>query len=160
MTTLPLYKLPDEEFVDRWTKQLIDRRQQSRLGSGRTDNIQKSESELIKDLANVQYFGSVSIGTPPQSFQVVFDTGSSNLWVPKVGCTHCGIPFFGTPKSKYDHVQSTSYKADGKDFEIWYASGRVSGYFSEDDGMCIGITSNLAFRAVTQCMVFALSLVI
>eukprot|EP00980_Cylindrotheca_fusiformis_P031514 scaffold26495_cov103-Cylindrotheca_fusiformis.AAC.1 len=94
-------------------------------------SLSGGESEIIKDYANAQYFGSISIGTPPQSFQVIFDTGSSNLWVPKVGCKHCGIPFIAQ-KSKYDHGKSSTYAEDGKEFNIMYGSGSVSGFFSQD----------------------------
>ena len=93
--------------------------------------IGKDENEIIKDYANAQYFGSISLGSPPQSFQVIFDTGSSNLWVPMVGCKHCGIPFIA-PKSKYDHSKSHSYEEDGAKFEIMYGSGSVNGFFSKD----------------------------
>mmetsp|Transcript_1556 Transcript_1556/g.3150 ORF Transcript_1556/g.3150 Transcript_1556/m.3150 type:complete len:407 (+) Transcript_1556:110-1330(+) len=103
----------------------------SRQLRGEAATLQKGESESIKDYANAQYYGTISIGTPPQSFQVIFDTGSSNLWVPKVGCKHCGLPFIGK-KSKYDHQTSSTYLEDGTDFEIMYGSGSVSGYFSKD----------------------------
>jgi hypothetical protein len=63
--------------------------------------------------------------------------------VPKVGCSHCGNPLFGR-KSKYDHDSSSTYAADGADFNIRYGSGAVSGFWSADD---VVIAEDFTIRA-------------
>merc|ERR1712196_703580 len=86
-----------------------------------------SESIVINDFQNAQYYGEVQVGTPPQTFKVIFDTGSANLWIPnsKVGLV-------GLLKHKYDSSKSSTYIKKGSAFNIRYGSGYVSGIWSED----------------------------
>jgi len=82
---------------------------------------------VIHDYQNAQYFGPITVGTPGEQLQVVYDTGSSNLWVPEKKC--CS---FLTRHNLYHHKKSSTYSQNGTSFNIAYGSGPVSGYYSQD----------------------------
>ncbi|MFN9909024.1 MAG: pepsin-like aspartyl protease [bacterium] len=44
----------------------------------------------ITNFKGSQYYGTLSLGTPRKTFNVIFDTGSSNFWVPGAECDSAG----------------------------------------------------------------------
>lgn len=83
----------------------------------------------------VEYFGQVAVGSPPQYFKVVFDTGSGILWVPSHLCTG---------EACKDHtrlVEATddTFKVDRGFVNIKYGTGRMRGRRATDVVQVAGV---------------------
>eukprot|EP00658_Telonema_sp_P-2_P030046 TRINITY_DN22761_c0_g1_i7.p1 TRINITY_DN22761_c0_g1~~TRINITY_DN22761_c0_g1_i7.p1 ORF type:complete len:383 (-),score=87.31 TRINITY_DN22761_c0_g1_i7:173-1321(-) len=96
--------------------------------------------------ALVEYYGNVEIGTPPQTFTVVFDTGSGVLWVPSYKCTKCG------DRHKFDYADSSTFVKLEANEEMEYGGGHVTGDLVMDT---VTVAGNLTvpyqkFMAVTD----------
>ncbi|KAI9732737.1 MAG: hypothetical protein M1818_007471 [Claussenomyces sp. TS43310] len=80
------------------------------------------------------YTANVSVGTPPQSFILQIDTGSSDVWVPASNSTQCTgtAEGQGCPDGAFDASKSSTFidVAEG-DFNISYVdnSGSSGDYF-------------------------------
>ncbi|CAD6188730.1 unnamed protein product [Caenorhabditis auriculariae] len=116
-------------------------------------------NEGLSDYSNAQYYGPITIGTPPQNFQVLFDTGSSNLWVP---CANCPFGDIACQlHTKYNCQKSSTCTATGAPFEIQYGSGSMKGVvdndvvcFSHDKTWCTDKTQGFACATAEPGLAF------
>jgi len=98
----------------------------------------------LYDFMDTEYYGMASLGTPAQDFKILFDTGSSNLWVPSKHCQGC---WFST---HYDSSKSSSYKSNGTTFAIQYGSGSLEGFLSSDVFTVGSLKSTVTFGEATK----------
>jgi len=102
----------------------------------------------IFNYLDTEYYGDITIGTPGQEFGVVFDTGSSNLWVPSKECRLSAACYL---HHLFDNAKSSTYKNNGTKFNITYGSGAVVGYLGVDNVGVGGLTAKSAlFGQVTK----------
>ncbi|CAL8367744.1 unnamed protein product [Lota lota] len=101
----------------------------------------------LTNYLDTQYFGEISIGSPAQMFNVVFDTGSANLWVPSQSCSPFSTACF--THNRYDGSRSRTHIDNGTGFSIQYASGTVRGFLSEDVVVIGGIPVVQVFAEAT-----------
>ncbi|XP_015197904.1 pepsin A-like [Lepisosteus oculatus] len=99
-------------------------------------------NEPMTNDADLSYYGVISIGTPPQSFNVLFDTGSSNLWVPSVYCNSEAC----TNHNTFNPSQSSTYQSTSQTLTIQYGTGSMTGILGYDTVTVAGISvSNQIF---------------
>ncbi|KAL2093784.1 hypothetical protein ACEWY4_011096 [Coilia grayii] len=84
------------------------------------------------------YYGAISVGTPPQSVPVLFDTGSSNLWIDSVYCNSraCNVHQKFNPQSS----SSFHWTSPRRMFNLQYGAGGMTAYLGYDTVSVGGIS--------------------
>ncbi|KAH7885825.1 acid protease [Phlebopus sp. FC_14] len=104
------------------------------------------ENLIVNQGHDSSFYGSLAIGTPPYAFDVVLDTGSSDLWV---ASSSCGSSCAGS--ANFDPTKSSTFKSLNRDFSVTYGSGDASGTLSEDVVQMAGFSvTNQQFGSVTS----------
>lgn len=114
----------------------LDFKKEASGGSATAGRLIRRQKTLKVDITNeeILYFINVTIGTPPQSFSLQLDTGSSDIWIPAITADVC----VQTPErcsfGAFDPNLSSSAKLIGQGaFSISYQdSSAVDGDFFSD----------------------------
>ncbi|KAK3284678.1 hypothetical protein CYMTET_7685 [Cymbomonas tetramitiformis] len=130
--------VPEADVAPQMTRLSLEKMEMSRdavkkqgasLNARYVGNDANGDDVMLYDYQNAQYYAEIKIGTPGETFKVVMDTGSSNLWVPGHKCY--SIPCFTHPT--YHPAKSSTYQANGTAFSIQYGSGSLTGVFDTDN---------------------------
>ncbi|KAI8369709.1 aspartic peptidase domain-containing protein [Blakeslea trispora] len=77
---------------------------------------------------DLAYLIDIQLGTPPQPFTLLLDTGSSGTWVPIHGCgRYCGYP-----ENTFNPNNSSTFTPSNLLFNIRYGEGFSRGFYGKD----------------------------
>ncbi|RDX49668.1 acid protease [Lentinus brumalis] len=121
----------------------------SKYGAGGANTKRASGLNLLTNQnADSSFYGSIAAGTPPISYNVILDTGSSDLWLAAndglSASQSDGIPTF-------DANASSTFTDLNTPFSISYGSGAARGNLGQDSVQFAGFeVSDQVFGVVTQ----------
>jgi len=87
----------------------------------------------LRDFDNAQYYGKISVGNPPQCFLILFDTGSSDTWIPGSECFDKAC----SQHQKFHCASSSTCKQTEDTYSLHYGTGQMEGKI-ESDKICFG----------------------
>jgi len=98
----------------------------------RTGKVKEYKLPLI-DINNSQYVGRIQVGSPrrgrkQQEFDVIFDTGSSNLWLNADSCQSEGC----LVHRRFHPRQSKTYKKLPVEMSVQFGTGSIEGFLAQD----------------------------
>jgi len=101
----------------------------------------------LTDISNSQYVGQICVGTPEQCFDVIFDTGSSNLWINDISCQDEACKLH----NRFDHGASSTHKELDMTMDVQFGTGSITGSLAQDT-VALGPVKvlNQVFGEITQ----------
>ncbi|XP_012633803.1 pepsin F-like [Microcebus murinus] len=84
--------------------------------------------EPLRNHLDMAYVGVITIGTPPQEFKVVFDTGSADLWVPSIYCNSIAC----SGRNIFKPQLSSTFVDSKWRMKLRYGFGQMSGRVGYD----------------------------
>lgn len=95
----------------------------------KAEHVAKRQTIGLTDVGpDTFYYAQASVGTPAQNFNLVLDTGSSDLWVADNTCSDSQCEGINL----YNPGSSSSSVSSSTQFEITYGSGAVQGVLYAD----------------------------
>lgn len=96
----------------------------------RTGKVKEYKLPLL-DINNSQYVGRIQVGTPKrgskqQEFDVIFDTGSSNLWLNSDQCPSEGCLLH----RRFHPRNSKTYKKLAIEMSVQFGTGSIEGFLA------------------------------
>lgn len=79
-------------------------------------------------IKNSQYVATITVGTPEQAFDVICDSGSSNLFVASSQCDSAACRMH----NRFDAGRSSTFQPVGMDMSVRYGTGSISGVLGQD----------------------------
>ncbi|XP_010449277.1 PREDICTED: aspartic proteinase A3 [Camelina sativa] len=104
--------------------------------------------EGLRNFHDIIFYGDISLGDPTQTFKVVFDTGSSDLWVPSKEWPKCRYP-----RARFNAKASKTYMGSGGNLvSLQYNEHEVKGTIARENVMVGGIKlERQDFIEATKC---------
>uniref|UniRef100_A0A1I7RJP5 Peptidase A1 domain-containing protein n=1 Tax=Bursaphelenchus xylophilus TaxID=6326 RepID=A0A1I7RJP5_BURXY len=112
----------------------------------------------LSNYGDVEYYGTIVIGTPPQEYRVVFDTGSTSFWIMSDECrVEKEDGELCADKNLYFRNESTTYEKLDGNFTQLYEIGFAHGELAQD---VVGIGTVESHSLLTANVTFGLANII
>ncbi|KAG1735495.1 acid protease [Suillus lakei] len=117
----------------------------AKYSSQRNQKRGTGENLMVNQGLDASFYGTLAVGTPPYPFDVILDTGSSDMWI---ASSTCQSVCAGT--GNFDSAKSSTFENMNKGFSVTYGKGAAAGTVGQDVVQMAGFTiSKQTFAVVT-----------